>query len=49
MGNDFPSAPIFMEEDHDFIYKENVQDVNIRSTTPDCHTCWYIIKGQNFN
>ena len=45
-GNDFPSAPIFMEEDHDFIYKENVQDVNIRSTTPDCQSCWYIIKDK---
>lgn len=45
-GNDFPSASIFMEEDHDFIYKENVQDVNIRSTTPDCQSCWYIIKDK---
>ena len=33
---DFPSANIFIEEENDFIYKENVQDVNIRSTTPDC-------------
>ena len=45
-GNDFPSANIFMEEENDFIYKENVQDVNIRSTTPDCRSCWYIIKDK---
>ena len=45
-GNDFPSAHIFMEEENDFIYKENVQDVNIRSTTPDCRSCWYIIKDK---
>ena len=47
-GNDFPSAHIFMEEENDFIYKENVQDVNIRSTTPDCRSCWYIIKDKTF-
>ena len=35
-----------MEEENDFIYKENVQDVNIRSTTPDCRSCWYIIKDK---
>jgi len=45
-GNDFPSANIFMEEENDFIYKENIQDVNIRSTTPDCRSCWYIIKDK---
>ena len=45
-GNDFPSSHIFMEEENDFIYKENVQDVNIRSTTPDCRSCWYIIKDK---
>ena len=44
--NDFPSANIFMEEENDFIYKEHVQDVNIRSTTPDCRSCWYIIKDK---
>ena len=43
---DFPSANIFIEEENDFIYKENVQDVNIRSTTPDCRSCWYIIKDK---
>ena len=44
--HDFRSANIFMEEENDFIYKENVQDVNIRSTTPDCRSCWYIIKDK---
>ena len=45
--NVFPSANIFIEEENDFIYKENVQDVNIRSTTPDCRSCWYIIKDKS--
>ncbi|MDR7079535.1 hypothetical protein J2Y03_004593 [Neobacillus niacini] len=44
--NDFPNADIFMEKDNDFIYKEHVQDVNIRSTTPNCRSCWYIIKDK---
>ena len=30
----FRNANIFMERKDDFIYKEHVQDVNIRSTTP---------------
>ena len=42
----FPCTDIFMEEENDFIYKENVQDVNIRSSTPDCRSCWYIIKDK---
>jgi hypothetical protein len=45
--HDFPSSHIFMEEENDFIYKEHVQDVNIRSTTPDCRSCWYIIKDKS--
>ena len=44
--HDFPCANIFMEEENDFIYKEHVQDVNIRSTTPNCRSCWYIIKDK---
>ena len=43
----FPSTDIFIEKENDFIYKENVQDVNIRSTTPNCRSCWYIIKDKS--
>ena len=43
----FPSPQIFMEAENDFIYKEHVQDVNIRTTTPDCRSCWYIIKDKS--
>ena len=43
---EFPSPNIFLEEENDFIFKEIVQDVNIRSTTPDCRSCWYIIKDK---
>ena len=39
--------PIYLwKRNDDFIYKEHVQDVNIRSTTPDCRSCWYIIKDK---
>ena len=43
----FPSPHIFMEAENDFIYREHVQDVNIRTTTPDCRSCWYIIKDKS--
>ncbi|WP_428912290.1 RyR domain-containing protein [Niallia sp. Krafla_26] len=42
----FCNAELFRERDNDFIYKEHVQDVNIRSTTPNCRSCWYIIKDK---
>ena len=45
----FPSPHIFMEAENDFIYREHVQDVNIRTTTPDCRSCWYIIKDKSFD
>ena len=39
--------PIYLwKRKDDFIYKEHVQDVNIRSTTPNCRSCWYIIKDK---
>ena len=44
--HDFSNANLFKEKNDDFIYKEHVQDVNIRSTTPNCRSCWYIIKDK---
>lgn len=44
----FPDPKIFKESEKDFIYKEQIQDVNIRNTrNPNCQTCWYIIKDKN--
>ena len=44
--HNFYNADLFIEKDDDFIYKEHVQDVNVRSTTPNCRSCWYIIKDK---
>ena len=52
-GNDvyesvYPNPAIFTECENDFIYKEHIQDVNIRNTkNPNCQACWYIIKDKN--
>ena len=44
----FPNPAIFTESEHDFIYKEQIQDVPIRnSNDPNCRACWYIIKDKS--
>ena len=44
----YPNPAIFTEGENDFIYKEHIQDVNIRNTkNPNCQACWYIIKDKN--
>ncbi|MBZ9686946.1 Ryanodine receptor Ryr [Clostridium estertheticum] len=44
----YPDPVIFTESENDFIYKEHIQDVNIRNTkNPNCQACWYIIKDKN--
>lgn len=45
---EFPKALVFFEKEEDFIYKEHVQDVEIRnSLNPNCRSCWYIIKDKS--
>lgn len=47
-NNAFPDSNIFKEQPHDFIAKNHVQDVNIRtSNNPDCQSCWYILKDKS--
>ncbi|MDF2675761.1 MAG: RyR protein [Bacillota bacterium] len=44
----FPDPSIFTEKENDFIYKEHIQNVNIRNTKNlNCRSCWYIIKDKN--
>ncbi|MTI79533.1 MAG: Ryanodine receptor Ryr [Firmicutes bacterium] len=44
----FPDPSIFVEKENDFIYKEHIQDVQIRnSDNPNCQACWYIIKDKS--
>lgn len=44
----FPNPAIFVEGEHDFIYKEQIQDVLIRNTNNlNCQSCWYIIKDKS--
>jgi hypothetical protein len=44
----YPDPKIFIESENDFIYKEQIQDVNIRNTkNPNCQSCWYITKDKN--
>lgn len=46
--NTFPNPAIFVEGEHDFIYKEHIQDIPIRnSNNPKCQACWYIIKDKS--
>jgi hypothetical protein len=44
----FPNPDIFLEGEHDFIYKEHVQDVIIRlADNVSCQSCWYILKDNS--
>ncbi len=44
----FPDPSTFTEKENDFIYKEHIQNVNIRNTKNlNCRSCWYIIKDKN--
>lgn len=45
---EFPNPFIFREREQDFIYKEHIQDVQIRNSfNPNCQSCWYIIKDKS--